>query len=77
MTARKKKKRTRPDAQAALHLLVELHVQRSKLVTQANAAWQEGKRAQAKKLARRVVAIETEMEALLSYTRSRRLAAPV
>jgi hypothetical protein len=76
MAVRKKTPR-RPDAQAALRALVELYANRAHLVTQANAAWQDGKRAKAKQLARKVVAIEVEIEALISSTRSRHLQPPI
>ena len=56
--------------------LAELHSQRSELVVQANALWVDGKRERAKKLARRVVAIESEIEALVSSAQSRQLEPP-
>lgn len=60
-------KRSAPalDAQAVFLDLVRLEVEWVRLVKEANAAWEAGKRAKAKRLARLVVGIEREREGLL------------
>lgn len=58
-------KRSPPDAQRTLFALAELEEQRINLVREANAAWAAGRKGEARKLARQVVAVEKRREELL------------
>jgi hypothetical protein len=53
-----------PDAQQRFLKLVELGVKRKDLCARANQLWKDGKQEQAKKLARKVVAIEERIKRL-------------